>query len=526
MFIDDHHYDCIIIGSGAGGATLASELSRQGKWVLLLERGVQLPLEDQNIKDVDLFKKNRYHPPNEKWFGTDGDPFSPQTTYALGGNTKIWGAVLQRMREKDFKSLNLQEGVSPAWPFEYDELEEYYNKAEDLFKVHGRESCLDITEPPHSKNYSFGPRRIEPFLESIRKALERHGCRPYDLPLSWSAPTGNENSPYPSCSFFPRGDAQLFGLYSADRRHLELRTNAKVIRLHVNPSGKLIKGVEVDINGDQWLFSADIVVLAAGVINTPLILLRSKTTMHPNGLGNGSDQVGRNLMNLQMTCILQRASKRSDGSFGKSLGVNDYYWGDENVNFPLGHIQSGGGVLQDVLFAESPPVLSLIAKLIPDFGLRRLASRSISWWAMTEVLPDPENRVYLNGEQIRINYLHNNLEAHDRLVYRWLNTLNSIEKDPLTKVVSKTPTHPRGSAPLSVVGYACGTCRMGTDPAKSVVDLNGKCHEIDNLYISDASIFPSCPSIGNGLTVIALALRLAKKLSSDPILRPLICRTN
>ena len=525
MFIDDHHYDCIVVGSGAGGATLASELSKRGKWVLLLERGVQLPIEDQNVQDVDLFKKTRYHPINEKWFGPDGDPFSPQTTYALGGNTKIWGAVLQRMRAKDFTELRLQEGLSPSWPLSYEELEEYYDRAEKLFNVHGK-SNIDLTEPGRTSNYKFRPRPIEPFLESIRNALIRNGCSPYDLPISWSDSTKQENGRFPNCSFFPRGDAQLFGLYNADRQHLELRTNAKVLRLHINPCGRAVKGVEVDINGEQWLFSSDLVVLSAGAINTPLILLRSTTNSHHKGLANSSDQVGRNLMNLQMTCILQRAHERNTGSFAKSLGVNDYYWGDKNVDFPLGHIQSGGGVLQDALFAESPPVLSLITKLIPDFGLRRLASRSISWWAMTEVLPDPKNRVWLNGDQIRIDYLHNNLEAHDRLVYRWLDTLHAMEIDPLTKVVSKTPTHPRGSAPLSVMGYACGTCRMGKDPSKSVVNKDGKCHEIDNLYISDASVFPSCPSIGHGLTVIALALRMAKQLTSETIQRPLICRTN
>ena len=524
MIVDDHHYDFIIIGSGAGGAPLAAELSRKGKWVLVLERGGQLPLDQTYIEGVDLFKKTRYHPENEKWFGPDGDPFSPQTSYALGGNTKIWGAVLQRMRVNDFLELPLQEGLSPSWPFGYNELEKYYEFAEKLFKVHGKAGC-DKTEPPRRLlDYDLPSRPIEPFLASIRDGLIRCGCNPYDLPLSWSEPSSYETFSSPKCSFFPRGDAQLFGLYEADRRRLELKTNAKVNRLHINPNGRAVKSVEVDIDGETWLFSSDCVVLAAGAINTPVILLRSKTNKYPHGLANSSDQVGRNLMNLQMTCILQRATSANSGIFSRSLGINDYYWGDKNVDFPLGHIQSGGGVLQDALFAESPPLLSLITKLIPDLGLRRLASRSISWWAMTEVLPDSENRVWLNDDQIRINYLHNNLEAHDRLVHRWLDTLNFLEKDPLSTVVTRTPTHPRGSAPLSVVGYACGTCRMGQNPMDSVVDENCKCHDLDNLYISDASVFPSCPSIGHGLTVIALALRLANTLNSEKLQRPLICR--
>ncbi|PTT97119.1 dehydrogenase, partial [Pseudomonas sp. HMWF031] len=320
-------------------------------------------------------------------------------------------------------------------------------------------------------------------------------------PLSWSSSQED-----------PSGDAQLYGLDNADSEKLEVRSMARVMRLHVNPSGREVKAVEADVDGETWLFSADVVVLAAGAINTAAILLRSSSEKHPRGLSNGSDQVGRNLMNLQLTSILQLAAERNNGRYARSLGVNDYYWGDKNVSFPLGHIQAAGGVLQDALFAESPPVLSLVSKLIPDFGLERLASRSVAWWAMTEVLPDPHNKVWLNNDQIRINYLHNNREAHDRLVYRWIDTLTAVEADPITKVVTKAPTHPRGEAPLSVVGYACGTCRMGDDPAASVVDGDGRSHELDNLYIADSSVFPSCPSVGPGLTTIALALRMSEAL--------------
>jgi len=134
---------------------------------------------------------------------------------------------------------------------------------------------------------------------------------------------------------------------------------------------------------------------------------------------------------------------------------------------------------------------------------------------MSGVLPDPENRLTVQGDRIQINYVANNREAHDRLVYRWLDTIQAVEADPLTQVVRRTPIYPRGEAPLAVMGYACGTCRMGSDPATSVVDLEGRSHEVANLSIADASLLPSCPSVGPGLTVIANALRIAERLKAE-----------
>jgi choline dehydrogenase-like flavoprotein len=503
MIIDDQSFDVIIIGSGAGGGTLAGALAGKGHRVLLLERGRQMPLIDQNVADVDLFRKDRYHPP-ERWFGPDGDPFAPQTIYALGGNTKIWGGVLERMRVKDFAELPLQEGVSSAWELSYNDISPYYDQAEQLFHVHGV-AGVDPTEPPRQKPFVAPPRPLEAFFEPLRQGLQRHECKPYDLPISWS-----NNAEDPS------GDAELFGVAPAIRDSgVQLRCDAVVTRLHVNPSGTEVRGVEATIKGQAWLFQAQVVVLAAGAINTAAILLRSSNDNHPRGLSNGSDQLGRNLMKPQLTSILQLAAVPNSGRYQRSFGINDYYWGDKNVSFPLGHIQSCGGVLQDALFAESPPVLSLVSKLMPNFGLEELAARSIAWWAMTEVLPDPHNKVTVQKDQIRINYIANNREAHDRLVYRWIDTLKAFEADPLTQVVRKAPTHPRGEAPISVMGYACGTCRMGSNPATSVVDLNCRSHEIHNLYIADASVFPSCPSIGLGLTIIANSLRLAQHLEQE-----------
>ena len=503
MIIDDRHYDFIIIGSGAAGGTMARSLASGGHAVLLLERGQQMPLADQNVADVDLFRKDRYHP-KEQWFGTDGDPFSPQTIYALGGNTKIWGGVLERLREQEWAGLALQAGQAPGWGLSQGDFEPWYDQAESLYRVHGQRG-IDPTEPAAARPYDFAPRPVEPFFEELRLAFGRQGVRPYPLPLSWSELAAD-----------PSGDAELFGVdLACASTSFVVRSGAEVRRLHVNPSGTEVRGVEALVDGQSWIFMGHQVVLAAGAINSPAILLRSATDRHPRGLANGSDQVGRNLMKLQLTSILQLSTEPNSGRYPRSFAINDYLWGDKNVSFPLGAIQNGGGVLQDALFAESPPVLSLVTKLLPNFGLNQLASRSISWWAMSPVLPDPHNRVSLRGDRIQVTYQPNNREAHDRLVYRWIDTLKAVEADPECHVVKEAPTHPRGEAPLSAIGYSCGTCRMGDNPAPSVVDLQGRSHELANLTIADASVFPACPAMGFGLTVIANALRIAEGLKAS-----------
>lgn len=503
MIIDERHHDVIVIGSGAGGGTLAGELAAAGRSVLLLERGEALALSDQNVADIDLFRRRRYHP-EEPWFGTDGDPFAPQTVHAWGGNTKIWGGVLQRMRAREFTGLQLQEGCTPAWPFGYDDLAPWYDRAEQLYRVHG-EAGADPSEPPRSAPYPHAPRPIEPFLEELRQDFRRSGLHPYPLPQSWSESADD-----------PSGDAERFGVERVVAAPAgTCRAGVRVEALHTDPSGRRVLAVEGSIAGQRWLFRAHQVVLAAGAIHTPVILLRSASDRHPRGLANGCDQVGRHLMKLQLTAILQRASQPNSGRYGRSFGFTDHYWGDRNVDVPLGAIQSGGGVLQDPLFAESPPLLSLVSRLLPDAALEWLADRSFTWWAMSTVLPDPDNRVQLRDGRISVAYLANNREAHDRLVYRWLACMNQVEDDPHTRVVLRTPIVPRGEAPESVVGYACGSCRMGSDPASSVVDAEGRCHGIENLWIADASVLPTASAVGSGLTVIALALRLAARLQAE-----------
>jgi len=498
MIIDDQHYDIIIVGTGAGGGTLAQRLAPTGKRILILERGDRMALSEQNRANVDVFKKERYHAP-EQWYDKDGEPFSPQTNYAVGGNTKIYSATLMRMRDRDFTAVQHQEGVAPEWPFQYGDLEPYYTAAEQLYQVHG-DPQGDPTEPEHSTGYPFPAIDHEPLMQPIVEGLSQQGLHPTPLPLSLTRQDDD-----------PTGDSEVFGINLAVKHeNVTLKTSAKVVSLHTDPSGKTIKGVQAEVGDQPMLFSSDIVVLACGAVNSAALLLDSANDRYPQGLANSSDLVGRNLMKHQMTVIVEKASGTNSGEFPRSVSVNDFYWGNRDYSYPMGHIENSGGLLQDIIFAESPPLLSVLAQILPGDRLKGLAIHSIGWWAQTGMLPDPKNRVCRKKGKLRYEFEPNNFEAHDRLVYQWIEVLKKLEMEVVS--VKSNTLFPRGEAPISVVGYQLGTCRLGTDPATSVLDIHCRTHDIDNLYVVDGSFFPSCPAVGPALTIMANALRVGDHL--------------
>lgn len=495
MIIDDQYYDVIIVGTGAGGGTLARKLASTRKKILLLDRGELIYREASELVDTEVFKKEQFHAP-ESWYDNSGEPFSPQTYYAVGGNTKIWSGVLQRRRERDFEQVQHQSGVSPAWPLKYQDFEPYYTQAEKLYQVHGKLED-DPTEPPHSEAYPFPEVAHEPMVQRIGDSLSQQGLHPVHLPLG----LGDQG----------RTDAEDTGVTPIlNSENVTLKTSAQVVCLHTNPSGSEIKAVEAKIGEQSYLFLGDIVVLACGAVNSAALLLHSANEKHPNGLANGSNQVGRNLMKQLLSVVVQLTSTANSASFSRTLGLNDFYWGDKDFPYPMGHVQNSGGIFQDVIFAEAPPIFSALSRLMPNFGLRQLATHSIGWWLKTEDLPHPDNRVRYVGDKLRIDYTANNVEAHDRLVYRWVDVLKSVEQSQ-PNVFNRT-THPRSDMPTSVVAHQCGTCRFGEDPATSVLNLDCRAHEVHNLYVVDSSFFPSHASVSPGLTVIANALRVGDRL--------------
>ncbi len=519
MIIDDQHYDLIIIGTGAGGGTLAHKLASTGKKILILERGDFLPQEDQNWNALEVFRKERYHP-HEQWYDNGGDPFRPQINYWVGGNTKVYGAALLRMRERDFDAVTHQDGISPKWPLKYQDFEPYYTEAEALYNVHGKQG-EDPTESPRSAVYPHSPVSHESRMQKVSDAIASQGLHPFHLPLGLKL---NETDPSQSacircstCDGFPckvdgKADAEVVAINPALKySNVTLKTSAKVVCLHTSPNGKEVKAVQAEIDGHSYLFLSDIVVLACGAINSAALLLRSANELHPHGLANSSQQVGRNFMKHLITAMVQISPTLNADVFQKTIGVHDFYWGEPDFPYPMGHIQNTGSIHQNMIPAEAPPLLSLMSRLVPGFGLRQIATHSIGWWLQTEDLPDANNRVRVLGDKLFLDYTPNNLEAHDRLIYRWQDILKAVDKAAEQSVFHRG-IYPRSDTPIQVVANQSGTCRFGEDPTTSVLDLDCRTHDLDNLYVVDGSFFPSNSGVSPGLTIIANALRVGDHL--------------
>lgn len=514
------HYDVIIIGTGAGGGTLAYRLAATGKRILVLERGDFLPREKENWSALDVYQKERYHTA-EQWYDMDGKAFRPQTSYWVGGNTKVYGAALLRLRERDFQQVQHKEGISPAWGLTYADFEPYYTQAEKLYDVHGQRGS-DPTEPPASADYPYPPVSHEPPMQAIADSIRNLGYYPFNLPLGLKLNEVDRTlSPCIRCDTFDgypclvgaKADAEVNAIRPAREHHsnLTLLTNAKVQKLHTDSSGRVVTQVETEINGETHYFQGDIVVVACGAINSPALLLRSANDQHPNGLANRSDQVGRNFMKHTFVALIALGLEPNPAKFQKTIALCDFYWGEPDFPYPMGIVQNTGNVLGDMIPGEAPPLLAPYAKLIPEFGLHEIAKRSVGWWLQTEDLPDPNNRVQVINDHIHLAYTPNNAEAADRLMHRWTSILKAVDQG--FKHVIPFNIYPRNHLPLQAVSHQCGTCRMGSDPTTSVLDFNCRSHDIDNLYVVDGSFFPSNAGVNPTLTIIANSLRVGDHLA-------------
>ena len=518
MASDANHYDLIVVGSGPGGASLAQRLAPTGKRILILERGGYLPREEANWSPDAVFVQGRYQA-DETWMNKDGGTFKPQLHYYVGGNSKVYGAALFRLRERDFQEVRHHGGVSPAWPLSYADFAPWYDEAEGLFHVHGRrgEDPLD----PGETAYPFVPVKHEPKVQELSDKLTGIGLHPFHLPLGIRLDQKEDGFATPTsvcmrCSYFDgfpcllngKADAQVMCVdpMLAAHPNVTLMTGAYVERLETDATGRRVSEVVVTREGREERFSAGTVVVAAGSLSSALLLLRSANERHPNGLANGSDQVGRNYMRHEMSIVMAVMKHVNETVFQKTLALSDFYFdsGDPEFAWPLGLIQMCATSHADQIKGEAP--LAGLMKHLPDMPFAEMARHSMDFWLQTEDLPIPENRVYYQDGQVHLDVTETSPEALKHLKAKLKQVLSDIG---WPAVLVERSLYLGKDIPLSGTAHQAGTCRFGTDPATSVLNLDCRAHEVDNLYVTDASFFPSIGAVNPTLTIIANALRVA-----------------
>ena len=513
------HYDVIIIGSGAGGGTLAWKLAPSGKRVLLIERGDYVPREKENWSTKAVNQEGRYNT-REEWRDSKGKALHPHTNYFVGGNTKFYGSALFRLRREDFGELRHHGGCSPAWPISYDELEPYYTQAEHLYEVHG-ERGVDPTEPPASAPYKYPAVSHEPRIQQLSEDFERLGLKPFHVPIGIKLNEQNRRKSAcircATCDGHPclinaKSDAQVICVDPAlEHPNVTLVTGAYVSRLDTDASGRQVTGVQVERNGAREAYSADVVVVSAGAINSAALLLRSASDRHPRGLANGSDVVGRHYMGHVNSVLMAVSRCPNPTVFQKTLAVNDFYLGSPEWQYPMGHISFVGKLDGDTLAAGAPAIA-------PGWTLDLMGKHSLDFWLTSEDLPDPENRVTLDREgRIVLTYKPNNEEGHKRLIRKLESLMQQQTACPIHGHECHQGLFSRNlflgqRIPLAGVAHQNGTIRFGHDPKTSALDPNCRAHEVDNLYVVDASFFPSSGAVNPALTIMANALRVGDHL--------------
>jgi choline dehydrogenase-like flavoprotein len=491
-----NHYDIIIIGTGAGGGTMAQALSQTSARILIVERGDFVPQEEENWEPEAVWKHLRYRA-REKWLDHRGREFTPYTHYGVGGNTKFWGSVLYRLRREDFQAMEHLDGVSPAWPIDYDTLAPYYDRAERLYHVRGADG--DPTEPPRAP-YPYGAVPHAPEMAAIVDQLRAQGLHPSSLPLGLLRVGEDDGCILCNtcnsfvCKLDAKSEADVCCVRPAlSRSNVTLWTNSTATRLMTDPSGHRVDAADIVRNGETVRVHAPLIILSCGAVNSAALLLRSANDKHPAGLANSSGLVGARYM-AHLATMMQgfHPLRKNSTVFQKTVAINDFYLRGPKTSYPLGQIQSQGrthGVMAQT-----------VVPWIPLWAYEAWVSRGVDWLVMSEDLPDASNRVTVDAQgRIHLRYRANNVAAHRRLVAE---TKRILRRLGFWIVV----THSHGSTNTT---HQCGTLCFGTDPRSSVLDPYCRTHDIENLFVVDASFFPSSAAVNPGLTIAAQALRVA-----------------
>ena len=476
----------VVIGSGMGGGTLAWGLARAGIDVLVVERGGFLPSEPQNWSAEAVFAQRRYKP-DETWLDDQGQPFHPGVHYVVGGNTKVYGASLPRLRESDFAERAYPARISPAWPITYSALEPTARQAEALYRVHGAMG-EDPSEPWRSRPYPYPALPHEPYVAELVDRLREQGLHPSSTSMGVDLAPGGACIRCSTCDGFPcrigaKSDAQTCALGPAMASgSVRLLTGVTVQSVEIR-GGVATAALGTDDQGEPVRIEGAYLALAAGAANSAAIMLRSALS---------SDLIGRNYMvhnNTHLACFDPR--RRNDVVFQKTFAVNDWYE-DLGDGFAGGTLQMIGKVQGSMMKTH--------ATRAPRALLDRMAGRTMECLVMSEDLPSPENRVRLDEDgRIVVSWQRTNDDRHEALLER---VRGSLREAGYAGIFEQRFS-------IDMNSHMCGTAVAGADPTTSVLDPWCRVHEVPNLRVVDSSFFPSSGAQNPALTIAANALRVA-----------------
>lgn len=534
-------WDAIIVGTGIGGATLGHALAKAGKRVLFCERGwnniarpgaltadypEQLTLPQGAVLNTQsqglLANAGRYRDEVIDASGSSPRRFIPFIGSGSGGSSALYGMAFERFAATDFAPRSnhptaVESSLENSWPIGFDTLSAYYGAAEMLYRVRGTPDPLSLST---DQSRYLSPPPLTPAAAKLFDLFAAQGLHPYRLPLACEFVPGCQCCQGFLCGKDCKNDSGRICLAPAIQDFgAVLLDDCQVVRIDADRSRAT--GVVCRWRGSDITLRGKQIILAAGALQTPNLLLRSQSSYWPNGLANGSGMVGRNLMRHCIDLyIVQPAQVERKDDFEnrfKEFAFNDFYYAD---GVKLGSVQSFGrlppaqmlfgSLKQDVQDGPAPWLARAMAMTRPLLqpALRRMVDQSITLATIMEDLPYMDNRVLptVNGPIATVRIIYRLRDQDRSRIARFRSLMKTTLKPLRWRLIKQAENNQR-------IAHACGTCRFGNDPKTSVLDQNNRCHELDNLYVVDSSFFPSSGGTNPSLTIAANALRVADHLA-------------